>query len=197
MRSIEFQAAVEAARKALYGIEMSPGKVRLEAASIARMILDGADADAPAAFVERASVDALLWDALAHICALEMRRGKPLPAPFAEWAARALTGEGQKPPRLKGHNRSRSGDYLVRDLHIYDAVMELVSQGVQPGKNETADSINAYEAVAEALRLMGSSITSPSAVKTICQKFNRQAQGAGLTRLVTEHIARRVKSTGV
>jgi len=197
MRSIEFQAAVDAARKALDGIETSPGKVRVEAADIVRMISDGADDNALAALVERSSADALCWDALAHVCAIEMRNGKPLPAPIAEWAARALTGQGQKPPRPKGHNRSRAGDYLVRDLHIYDAVMALAASGIQPGKNETTDSINAYEAVAEALRLMGSSITSPSAVKTICQKFNRQTQGAGLTRLVTGHIARKVQSTGV
>lgn len=195
--SIEFQAAVDAALKALEGIETAPDKIRFDAAIIVKAILSGSDDNALAKFVEGASEDSVKWEALAYACAHEIRNGKPLPAILAEWSAQSLTGAIQRSARLKSQSRSLPGDYIVRNLYIHDAVRELVSQGIQPTRSETTNSINACEAVAEALRIIGIPVTSYSKVKAIYERIHRQQQDAGLLRLLVSQLERRVRTAGV
>lgn len=171
---MNWDEAVTYARTCLEDLAGLPSEVDKLFPFVKECILNGSSQD-----IMRLHRDSEEWpevfDALVRYAAECLGEGSLVTAPFDVWISEVLLEKRQRPLTPSDRRRGYPDQHIERDLIVYLAVQKVGSAGkFKTDKNPESASISAIGVVAEALQLMGESMSSYDGVRKAYRRTHRQ-----------------------
>ncbi|WP_136684658.1 hypothetical protein [Falsirhodobacter xinxiangensis] len=172
---ISFAEAVDFAFESLKKLDCLPDEADKLAAFVVRFCeID--DRKSLSAVIEASLTQTLSFDALSRAAAILLAKGSPIHHDLAEWTARRLTEQLERPPISRRFRTGWPGALAERDLIFHSLVVALQERGLTPMRNDSSPSMSGCDAVAAAMVRRRSQPSSYKGIKEIYLEVNAKAR---------------------